>query len=289
MWQSTQDLKPSTDLIRSPKQGNQLSYKKTCVLQKILKSKKVLLHWTQEAYRLPRSKCSLCWWWWWWWLGGGTPSSHGGGGYPIHSCGGGGYPIQSWWGDGVPPPSRPGKRYPPPTIHTWDGVPPPPPPMVNRQTFPSINITFPRTTYAGGNKKNNCMWNEGKRLSLVVCFAQEKINLPILDLPKWQTFRIDNKPHFLSLVQNWWNPKVSFGEGGGGQLLLYIFRGWEGSLFQVLSNDLRPLVKSLITTVAGVETTRRFRGYVTDRRLLHFVENVAVLPFFFGEIVACLC
>ena len=118
------------------------------------------------------------------WLGGGhTPSSYGVGGYPIQSwwgstpsSHGGGYPIQSWWGYhipgldgggtqgtptiqtcpeggtlgtshhpdltigctlGTPPPSRPGMGY-------------PPPPMVNRQTFPSINITFPRTTYAGG-------------------------------------------------------------------------------------------------------------------------------------------
>ena len=88
--------------------------------------------WTQEAYRLPRSKCSLCW-------GGGTPSSHGGGGYPIQSWWwgglphpvmvvGGAYPIQSWWGDRYPPPSRPG--------------------TVNRQTFPSINNTFPRTKRA---------------------------------------------------------------------------------------------------------------------------------------------
>ena len=44
--------------------------------------------WTQEAYRPPHSKCSLCWW------RRGTPSSHGGG------------------------------ITPPPTIQTWDGVPP---------------------------------------------------------------------------------------------------------------------------------------------------------------------
>ena len=111
------------------------------------------------------------------------------GGYPIQSCGGylrypppsrpgQGYPgysptIQTW--DGVPPhhpdlgwgtpsPSRPGMGY-PPTIQTWDGVPPPPtippsrpgtgyppPPTNGEQTFQSINITFPRTTYAGGKK-----------------------------------------------------------------------------------------------------------------------------------------
>ena len=67
--------------------------------------------------------------------------------------------IQTW--DRVPPPpSRPGTGYPP--TQTWDGVPPypdlgrgtPPPPMVKRQTFPSINITFPRTTYTGGKNKH---------------------------------------------------------------------------------------------------------------------------------------
>ena len=77
-------------------------------------------------------------------------------------------PFRPGWGyPRYPPPSRPGMGYPPPsdlgwgtpppsdlgwgTPHhqTWDGV--SPPLMVNRQTFPSINITFPCTTYAGGN------------------------------------------------------------------------------------------------------------------------------------------
>ena len=46
---------------------------------------------------------------------------------------------------------------PPQKSETWDSPLPgpgpgnPSPPKVNRQTFPSINITFPRTTYAGGN------------------------------------------------------------------------------------------------------------------------------------------
>ena len=121
--------------------------------------------------------------------GGSTPSSHGGGGTPgtpptiqtwpgsltLHTP----HTIQTWDGvppphhhtwdgvhphhqtwdevpptiqtwDGVLPPSYLGWGI-PPTIQTWDGV-PPPPPMVNRQTFPSINIAFPRTTYASGNK-----------------------------------------------------------------------------------------------------------------------------------------
>ena len=74
-----------------------------------------------------------------------------------------------------PPPSRPGQGGTPGTPHypglgwgtplNWDGVPYTqtwdrvpqrpgmgyPPPMVNRQTFPSININFPCTTYTGGN------------------------------------------------------------------------------------------------------------------------------------------
>ena len=75
---------------------------------------------------------------------------------------------------GTPPQKKSETLDPPPKSETWDppfpkiwdlGPPqkiwdlgPPlenlrhgnPPPKVNRQTFPSINITFPRTTYAGG-------------------------------------------------------------------------------------------------------------------------------------------
>ena len=81
----------------------------------------------------------------------GVPPNHPdlGWGTPHHPDLGWGtpHPDHGW---GTPPqPSRPGMGYPP--TQTWDEV-PPPPPMVNRQTFPSINITFPRTTYAGGNK-----------------------------------------------------------------------------------------------------------------------------------------
>ena len=66
-------------------------------------------------------------------------------------------PPKKIWDLGSPPKNlRPGT--PPRKSETWDPSPPPkiwdlgPPPKVNRQTFPSINITFPRTTYAGGNK-----------------------------------------------------------------------------------------------------------------------------------------
>ena len=76
-----------------------------------------------------------------------------------------GYPSQTC--DRVPfLDLRPGTPWPGPGIPLLPGpacgTPPPPgpgtpPPKVNRQTFPSINITFPRTTYAGGkNKKGVC-------------------------------------------------------------------------------------------------------------------------------------
>ena len=117
--------------------------------------------WTQEAYRPLHSKCSL-----WWWgitqssngggiphpvMMGGTSSSHGWEGYPIQSWWGGVPPIQSWPGMGYPPPSDLGRGTPPPPLDLGQDN-PPPPPIVNRQTFPSIIITFFRTTYAGGNK-----------------------------------------------------------------------------------------------------------------------------------------
>ena len=79
-------------------------------------------------------------------------------GVPPYPDLGWGTPPTIWTWDGVPPP--PTIRtldWVPPTIQIWDGVPPtqtwdgtPPLPMVNRQTFPSINITFPHTTYTGG-------------------------------------------------------------------------------------------------------------------------------------------
>ena len=63
--------------------------------------------------------------------------------------------------EGVPPPGpgkgyppcRPGKGVCPPPPMSWMGYPPPPRKSVsvNRLTFPSINITFPRTSYASGN------------------------------------------------------------------------------------------------------------------------------------------
>ena len=81
---------------------------------------------------------------------GGVPSPMSGG-YPIPGLGE--TPSQVW---GVPCPARPQMGYPPWPDLEW-GIPLPPdlrwgtpPAMVNRQTFPSINITFPRTTYAGG-------------------------------------------------------------------------------------------------------------------------------------------
>ena len=114
------------------------------------------LAWTQEAYRPTLSKCSLCcsvsWWGW--------------GGYPIPGPGWG--VLHPRWG--VPPPwpgmgypsSRPGVGYPPISwkgkCPTWtlDGILPPsagwgtPPASVDRHTDSWQNITFPRTSYAGG-------------------------------------------------------------------------------------------------------------------------------------------
>ena len=74
-----------------------------------------------------------------------------------------GYPTQTWSTptqtcDRVPPWPRLGMGSPltwdrVPCTQTWDWI--PPQTMVNRQTFPSINITFPRTMYAGGNNSLN--------------------------------------------------------------------------------------------------------------------------------------
>ena len=95
---------------------------------------------------------------------GGTPSQVPGG-YPIPGLGvphpdlvrgrgysryplprnGMGYPFPLP-GPGMGYPPRPKIGYPP--GQTWDRVPPPRPQC--EQTFPSINITFSRTTYAGG-------------------------------------------------------------------------------------------------------------------------------------------
>ena len=117
----------------------------------------------QEAYRLPRSKCSFCC----------SVLDGGGGGhpYPVLMGGGGGTPIQSQWGggggvsqmgvspighmgtsllagwgyspqpDGVPP-CRPDDSTPP---FSWMGV----PPGVDRQTDTGENITFPIPSECG--------------------------------------------------------------------------------------------------------------------------------------------
>ena len=60
-----------------------------------------------------------------------------------------GWGIPAWTWDGVPAHLDQGWGNPPPPV-SWMGY--PPQPMVNRQTFPSINIALPRTTYAGGKK-----------------------------------------------------------------------------------------------------------------------------------------
>ena len=107
--------------------GKEKLIENTCIL--ILKQESPPA-WTQEAYRPPRRKCSLCRWRGVPHLGivggthpvmvGGTPSSHGGG-YSIQSWWG--YSIQSWWGY-LPPSTIQTwlKGY--PTIQTWPGYPP---------------------------------------------------------------------------------------------------------------------------------------------------------------------
>ena len=78
-------------------------------------------------------------------MGYSPPPSNLGWSTPSHQTWDGVPPIHQTW-DGVPPTIRPGMGYPLPS-RPGTGY---PPPMVNRQTFPSINITFPLTTYAGG-------------------------------------------------------------------------------------------------------------------------------------------
>ena len=77
------------------------------------------------------------------------------GGYPISGpVGYPGYPPDQTW-DGVPPSPQPdlGWGTPlPPATRPEMGY---PPAIVIRQTFPSINITFPRTMYEAGNNAKN--------------------------------------------------------------------------------------------------------------------------------------
>ena len=89
---------------------------------------------------------------------GGIPHPRSGGGTPSHV--GGGYPPNPDLGWGTPPRPRPGMGYPPRPDLGWSTPPrpeilrwgtPPPPASVDRYTDWCQNITFPRTTYAGGN------------------------------------------------------------------------------------------------------------------------------------------
>ena len=133
---------------------------------------------TQEAYRLPRSKCSLCCSVSWWGVGvgypiqswtGGTPCSLGLGagaggtpylnlerGYPLHPLPGLGKEVTppAWtWEGGNPPLPGPGKGVPPiPPSWTWEGsttapcldlgrgtpTPPPPGPGKGVPTYPHL-------------------------------------------------------------------------------------------------------------------------------------------------------
>ena len=145
-------------------------------ISRSMTKKKVLLH-EHKRHSACHISSAPCY-------AGGVPSPRSGGvphprsrGYPSQVWGApcprsrGGTQFQVWGGT----PSRPGQRGgtnlrwgTPPDLRwgtpsqTWDGVPLPATrpeilrwgtplhAIVNRQTFPSINITFPRTTYAGG-------------------------------------------------------------------------------------------------------------------------------------------
>ena len=157
---------------------------------------------------------------------GGTPSQLDGVppywtrvGVPL-SVGWGTPPIWNWDGvppcqlDGVPPSAEPEMGYPPSagwgTPSPGPGMEYPPQPMVNRKTFPSINITFPRTTYAGGNKilllsdltglsdwpvvKNSIMYEtKEKNLHMLMCVCPSRMQFNSYKYSslekkiKWQT------------------------------------------------------------------------------------------------------
>ena len=152
--------------------------------------------WTQEAYRPPCSEYSVV-------LPGYPPP----GGYLTRAPpGGSGYPpggyltrVPPWGGSryppgGVPDPGTPPggsgyppgggylTGYPPASWHSgkcckalWDMGTPPVDRQIDGWTDACQNITFPRTTYAGGN--NVCKEKHGKRthelnsLNLVLCFV----------------------------------------------------------------------------------------------------------------------
>ena len=112
-------------------------------------------------------------------------------------------PLKIW---DLGPPQKSETWDPPPKIwdlgpptprksETWD---PPenlrhgtPPPKVNRQTFPSINITFPRTTYAGGKNKSERVCSLILILLIRVLLRAAKVphnNLPMI---LWITFIVN--------------------------------------------------------------------------------------------------
>ena len=114
-------------------------------------------------------------------LGGGVPQQKNFSGLNMYQAKSGVKNFSLYWDQVLPPPKKSETGYPPQNLRLGPpqkildlGHPPqnlrpgpprkseawdplyldldlgPPPSKVNRQTFPSINITFPRTTYAGG-------------------------------------------------------------------------------------------------------------------------------------------
>ena len=147
-----------------------------------------------------------------------------------------GYPPQTW--DWVPPPPQTWDQVPPPDLDLGPppdlrpgtppyldlgppvpgpGTPPhldlgPPLPKVNRQTFPSINITFPRTMYAGG-KNSECSYSKDAHLKYNVVWTKlilihHKLSIVI------HTFPLISKNNQLNLNQteptDFWTERDKF-------------------------------------------------------------------------------
>ena len=132
----------------------------------------------------------------------GTPSSKVG----VHP------PIQGWIGY---PPIQGWIRY--PLIQGWIGYPTPPPiqggigtppskaglgtpPPESEQTFPSINITFPRTTYTGGKILYLDLDSDKFDLDLIKNYQTENnmdMNVMINNITIWTLNQLPLKRHWI--------------------------------------------------------------------------------------------
>ena len=95
----------------------------------------------------------------------------------------GGYPDLEW---GTPP-SRPGMGYPP---HLRWGT---PPASVDRYTDWCQNITFPRTTYAGGNQRTIIGKTERQRVEQSLMYFNSEV------LSRYNLFILDDKQKVCTL------------------------------------------------------------------------------------------